>query len=100
MWKILQQPEPDDYVIATGKKHSVREFIEASFKEVGKTIKWEGKGVDEIGRDAKSGKVLVKVDPRFFRPTEVEQLIGDASKALEETRLESQRSACRSWCAK
>jgi GDPmannose 4,6-dehydratase len=83
MWRILQQEKPDDYVIATGKKYSVRRFIEMSFGEVGKTIQWEGKGEDEIGRDTKSGKVLVKIDPRFFRPTEVDQLVGDATKARE-----------------
>ena len=83
MWKILQQDKPDDYVIATGEKHSVREFVVAAFKEVGRTIEWQGKGVDEVGRDQKSGKVLVKIDPRFFRPTEVEQLVGDATKARE-----------------
>lgn len=83
MWRILQQPKPDDYVIATGKKHSVRSFVEASFREVGRAIEWQGKGVDETGRDAKSGKVLVRVDPRFFRPTEVDQLLGDASKARD-----------------
>ncbi len=83
MWRILQQDKPDDYVIATGKKHSVREFVVAAFKEVGRTIEWQGKGVDEVGRDKKSGKVLIKVDPRFFRPTEVDELLGDATKARE-----------------
>jgi len=81
MWRILQQPEPDDYVIATGRKHTVRSFLEAAFAEVGRQISWEGKGEQEIGRDAKSGQILVRVDPRFFRPTEVELLVGDATKA-------------------
>jgi GDPmannose 4,6-dehydratase len=83
MWKIVQQPKPDDYVIATGKKHSVREFIEAAFAEVDRKIVWEGNGANEIGRDAKTKKLLVKVDPRFFRPTEVDLLLGDATKARE-----------------
>jgi GDPmannose 4,6-dehydratase len=83
MWRILQQPKPDDFVIATGKKHSVRTFLEAAFAEVGRKIRWEGKGVNEIGRDSKSDKILVRVDPRFFRPTEVEFLVGDATKARE-----------------
>ncbi|MCL0030159.1 GDP-mannose 4,6-dehydratase [Thermodesulfovibrionales bacterium] len=81
MWLMLQQDEPDDYVIATGKTHSVREFVELAFKEVGIGIVWEGKGLDEKGIDSKTGKALVKVDPEFFRPAEVHQLVGDASKA-------------------
>jgi GDPmannose 4,6-dehydratase len=81
MWMIMQQDQPGDYVLATGEMHSVREFIELAFAEVGRNIAWLGKGVDEEGRDAKSGEVLVKVDPRYFRPTEVEQLLGDATKA-------------------
>ena len=83
MWLILQQRQPDDYVLATGKMHSVREFIEKSFAEVGREIAWSGKGVDEVGKDAKTGEVLVQVDPRYFRPTEVEQLMGDPSKAKQ-----------------
>jgi GDPmannose 4,6-dehydratase len=81
MWLMLQQDEPDDYVIATGKAHPVREFAELAFKKVGIAIAWEGKGLDEKGIDSETGKVLVKVDPRFFRPAEVHQLVGDASKA-------------------
>jgi GDPmannose 4,6-dehydratase len=81
MWMILQQSEPDDYVLATGESHSVREFVERAFAHVDCTIKWRGKGVDEVGIDARTGKVLVKIDPRYFRPTEVESLCGDASKA-------------------
>ena len=83
MWLMLQQPEPDDYVLATGESHSVREFIELAFAEVGRRVAWQGKGVDETGIDVDSGKPLISVDPRYFRPTEVEELIGDASKAAE-----------------
>ncbi|GIX17757.1 MAG: GDP-mannose 4,6-dehydratase [Rhodothalassiaceae bacterium] len=83
MWLILQQDEPDDYVLATGETHSVREFVELAFAEVGRRIVWRGTGVDEEGIDEKTGKVLVKVDPRYFRPTEVDLLLGDASKARQ-----------------
>lgn len=71
MWLMLQQPTPDDYVIATGETHSVREFVEAAFHYVGRTIKWVGEGVNETGQDAQTGQVLVKVNPKYFRPTEV-----------------------------
>jgi len=81
MWLMLQQDEPDDYVIATSEAHPVREFAELAFKKVGIAIVWEGKGLDEKGINSKTGKVLVKVDPKFFRPAEVHQLVGDASKA-------------------
>jgi len=81
MWLMLQQDEPDDYVIATGETHTVREFVELAFKEVGIKIDWEGEGLNERGIDSKTGKVLVKVNPEFFRPAEVELLIGDATKA-------------------
>jgi GDPmannose 4,6-dehydratase len=81
MWRILQQPEPDDYVLATGETHSVREFVERAFAAIGVRIAWEGKGTGEKGLDAKSGRVLVQVDPRYFRPTEVDVLVGDPSKA-------------------
>jgi len=83
MWLMLQQPEPEDYVIAMGESHSVREFTEKAFEEVGIDIAWEGKGVGEVGRDTETGKVLVRVDPRYFRPTEVDYLQGDATKAKE-----------------
>jgi len=83
MWLMLQQDAPDDYVVATGKTHSVREFVEKAFKSVGFRIGWEGKGVDEVGRDAASGKVLVRIDKRYFRPTDVECLLGDPTKAKE-----------------
>lgn len=81
MWRILQQDTPDDYVLATGETHSVREFIELAFAEVGISIEWKGQGVDEKGIDKKTGNVLVEIDPRYFRPTEVELLIGDPTKA-------------------
>jgi len=81
MWLILQQPEPDDYVLATGEMHSVREFVEQAFAETGRSIHWSGAGVDEVGCDSKNNQVLVRVDQRYFRPTEVEQLLGDPSKA-------------------
>ena len=83
MWLILQQDKPDDYVVATGETHSVREFTELAFREAGIDIQWEGEGVNEIGRDSDSGRVLVEVDPMFYRPTEVDLLIGDPSKARE-----------------
>jgi len=81
MWLMLQQPQPDDYVIATGESHSVRECVEKAFKLVDMNIHWEGSGIDEIGRDSHTGKVLVEVDPRYFRPAEVDFLLGDPSKA-------------------
>ena len=81
MWRILQQPEPDDYVLATGEAHSVREFVEAAFGCVGRTIVWKGEGEDETGIDRKTGAVLVRIDPRYYRPSEVDFLLGDASKA-------------------
>ena len=81
MWMILQQPEPDDFVIATGEYHSVREFATLAFRRVGINLRWEGEGIDEKGIDEATGKVLVEVDPRFFRPSDVEELLGDPSKA-------------------
>ena len=84
MWRILQQDKPDDYVLATGEKHSVREFVELAFAEVGQSIVWKGSGVDEIGIDEKSGAERIRIDPRYFRPTEVELLLGDPSKAKRE----------------
>ncbi|MGN6817476.1 MAG: GDP-mannose 4,6-dehydratase [Sphingomonas sp.] len=81
MWRILQQPEGDDYVLATGETHSVRSFVERAFAVAGMTVAWEGEGVEEIGRCTDTGRVLVRIDPRYFRPTEVDLLIGDASKA-------------------
>lgn len=81
MWLMLQQSEPDDYVLATGETHSVREFIELAFAEIGVALRWEGEAVKERGICDKSGNVLVRVDPRYFRPTEVDLLLGDPSKA-------------------
>ena len=83
MHRILQADAPDDFVLATGETRSVREFVELAFAEVGRTIEWRGKGVDETGIDRKSGKTVVRIDPVYFRPTEVDLLIGDASKARE-----------------
>ena len=81
MWMMLQQDEPDDYCLATGESHSVREFVELAFEEVDIKIEWKGEGVDEIGYDAATGREVVKIDPHYFRPTEVEQLLGDPTKA-------------------
>ena len=83
MWRMLQQKEPDDYVLATGETHSVREFVELSFAHVDRRIEWQGAGTEEKGVDAASGKVLVEVDRRYFRPAEVDRLQGDASKARD-----------------
>ncbi len=83
MWRILQADAPDDYVLATGETHTVREFIEESFRVLGETIEWRGKGVDEQGFLKSSGKAVVGINPRYFRPSEVDLLIGDASKAKE-----------------
>lgn len=83
MWLIMQQPEPEDYVIATGEYHSVREFTTMAFERVGIKLCWEGEGVNERGIDCATGKVLVEVDPRFFRPSEVDELLGDPAKARE-----------------
>ena len=81
MWMMLQQPKADDYVLATGASHTVREFVEHAFALIGRRLRWKGEGADETGLDEASGKSLVKVDARYFRPTEVDVLIGDASKA-------------------
>jgi GDPmannose 4,6-dehydratase len=81
MWRMLQQDEPDDYVLATGQARSVREFVEAAFAETGKRVHWRGKGTEEKGYDPDTGHVLVEIDPRYFRPAEVELLVGDPSKA-------------------
>ncbi len=83
MWLIVQQKAADDYVLATGEAHSVREFVERAFAHVGRAIEWSGAGVEETGADGKTGEVLVRIDPRYFRPTEVEALLGDPSKAHE-----------------
>lgn len=83
MWLMLQQDTPDDFVLATGKTYPVKTFVEKAFNELGIHIRWEGEGVDEKGYDTKTGAVLVEVDPKYFRPTEVELLIGDATKAKQ-----------------
>jgi len=79
MWAMLQQPKPDDYVISSGDTHSVREFVEAAFEAIGKKVKWEGKGLNEVGKV--DSKIVVKVNPKFYRPAEVDVLLGDYSKA-------------------
>jgi GDPmannose 4,6-dehydratase len=84
MWLMLQQPQADDFVIATGKSCTVREFITLAYKEIGIEINWQGTGLDEVGTDKKTNEILVKVDPQNFRPAEVDYLIGDASKAKEQ----------------
>lgn len=84
MWLILQQNTPDDFVIATGEMHTVREFCTIAFNNVGISLRWEGEGVDEKGIDENSGKTLVEVDPKFFRPAEVDQLLGDPTKAKKQ----------------
>jgi GDPmannose 4,6-dehydratase len=81
MWMMMQQDEPDDFVLATGKTYTVRHFCNLAFKEVGIDLEWKGEGVDEKAQDAKTGKVLIEIDPKYFRPTEVELLIGDPTKA-------------------
>ena len=84
MWRILQHDKPDDFVVATGETHSVREFAALAFKEAGLELEWQGAGLEERGVEARTGRVLVEVDPRYFRPTEVELLLGDPSKAERE----------------
>lgn len=86
MWRILQQDEPGDYVIATGETHTVREFVELAFSRLGITVKWSGSGVEEIGKDARTERIIVRIDPYYFRPTEVDLLLGDPSRA--KTRLD------------
>lgn len=81
MWLMLQQPSPDDYVLATGENHSVRDFVGLAYRQIGREIVWRGAGVEETGVDARTGETLVAVDPRFFRPTDVSATLGDASKA-------------------
>ena len=92
MWLMMQHKTPDDYVIASGETHTVREFVEKAFKYVNIDIIWKGKGVDEIGIDKKKKKTLVKIDPIYFRPAEVELLLGDSSKAKKELKWEMKYS--------
>ena len=82
-WLMLQQEQPEDFCISTGVQHSVRDFVDSAFKEVGISLRWTGSGVGEQGLEEGSDRVLVEVDPRYFRPTEVETLLGDSSKARE-----------------
>ena len=89
MWLMLQKDIPEDFVLATGKKHSVKEFIEMAFSYVNIEIKWKGSGLKEVGFDPSSGKILVKIDPYYFRPTEVELLLGDPSRAKDKLGWES-----------
>jgi len=84
MWMMLQQDKPDDYVLATNETHTVREFVDAAFKELGITVKWEGKGIDEKGYDSETGRLLVDINPEFYRPAEVEFLWGNPAKAEQE----------------
>jgi GDPmannose 4,6-dehydratase len=83
MWLMLQQDQPEDFVIATGETHSVREFVEKAFRAIDIPIQWSGSGIDEIGFDRISGQTHVEIDPRYFRPTEVDFLLGDPAKAME-----------------
>ena len=92
MWLMLQQEEPEDFVLATGKQYSVREFVESSFKELNIQITWKGEGVNEIGIDLETGKTLVSVDPKYYRPTEVHTLLGDATKAKNKLAWEAKTS--------
>lgn len=92
MWLILQQDNPDDYVIATGEQHSVREFVEVAAGELGMDIEWQGSNIDEVGIDKNTGRQLIAIDPRYFRPTEVETLLGDPSKAKKQLGWEAKIS--------
>ena len=89
---MLKKKEPSDYVIATGKSHTVKNFVEEAFKFINIKILWKGKGLNEVGYDRKTGKILVKVDPVYFRPTDVDELRGDASKAKRELKWKSKTS--------
>ena len=84
MWLMLQQDKPDDFVLATGEAHTVREFVQIAFEQLGIDINWEGQGIDELGINKDNGEVIVKIDPKYFRPTEVDILLGDPSKAKKE----------------
>jgi GDPmannose 4,6-dehydratase len=92
MWMMMQQDEPDDYVVATGVKRTVRDFVNNSFNELGIELYWKGEGVEEKGIDKSTGKILVEVDPKYFRPAEVELLIGDLTKAKEKLGWEAKVS--------
>ena len=99
MWMILQQPEPDDYVIATGEQHSVREFTTWAFAHDGITLEWRGEGVEEKGYDQKTGRCLVSVNPKWYRPTDVVNLLGDPTKAKEKLGWDPHATACEDLCA-
>ena len=92
MWRMLQQDEPDDYVMATGENHTIREFAELAFQELDIAIEWQGKGKNESGIDVKTGKKIIRIDEKYYRPTEVNQLLGDASKAKNELGWEPKTS--------
>jgi GDPmannose 4,6-dehydratase len=83
MWLMLQQEEPDDFVIATGQQHTVREFVNAAFDYMGYKVEWIGQGLKEIARELETGKVLVRINPEFYRPSEVDSLVGDCTKAKD-----------------
>ena len=91
-WLMLQQDKPDDYVIATGEQHAVREFVELAGHELGMDIQWQGRGTEEKGIDKNTGKIIIAIDPVYFRPTEVEALLGDPSKARKKLGWKSRRS--------
>jgi GDPmannose 4,6-dehydratase len=95
MWRIVQQDEPDDYVLATGETRTVREFVETAFSHVGTTVVWKGEGVDEVGIDKTTGRTIISIDPRYFRPTEVDILIGDPTKAQAKLGWRQQTSFAR-----
>ena len=98
MWLMLQQEEPDDYVIATGVQHTVREFTELAFKYVGIEIEWKGEGLEEKGYDKKTGKMVVCVNPKWFRPTDVVDLLGDPTKAKTKLGWDPQKTSYEELC--
>ncbi len=100
MWRILQQDEPDDYVIATGVQHTVREFTEMAFAHDGIRLEWRGSGADEKGYDRDTGKMLVCVNPRWYRPTDVVNLLGNPAKAREKLGWDPQKTSCEALCAR
>ena len=97
---MLQQEVPEDFVIATGKQYSVRDFVVAAGSLLDMKIEWQGEGVDEVGIDAASGRTLIRVDPRYFRPTEVDTLLGDADEGAGKTRLDGRGQLSRNWWRK
>lgn len=97
MWLMLQHPKPEDFVIATGEMHSVREFCELAFLEAGMEIEWSGEGLEEKGSRKDTGEVVIEVDPNYFRPTEVEQLLGNPQKAIDELGWNPKRQLSQIW---